>query len=262
MTGMDFVLYILVFLYGIVIGSFLNVCIYRLPKDESVVVVSSHCMSCHHKLKWYDLFPLFSWLFLRGKCRYCGAKISVQYPIVEAVNGILYVLIFAMKGFGVDAVLLCLVTSALIVISVIDYRTMLIPVATYIIILLMGIIQFVYHFIVTENYNWSYYVIGFFFTGGFLLVIALLFKGITGKGGLGLGDIEFMACAGLFLGWGHGLFAIIIGSVAGILIECVKMAIKKERGKFPFGPYLSAGVLIAALWGDTLLEMYKKMIGM
>ena len=78
-----FILYIIVFLYGIIIGSFLNVCIYRMPKGESVVTVGSHCMNCKHPLKWYDLFPVFSYLVLRGKCRYCGAKISIQYPLVE-----------------------------------------------------------------------------------------------------------------------------------------------------------------------------------
>ena len=123
----NFVLYIVAFLYGIVIGSFLNVCIYRMPKEESIVTVGSHCMSCNHKLRWVDLFPLFSWLFLKGKCRYCGAKISAQYPLVEGANGVLYVLIFFVNGWNVDSVLWCLLISVILVIAVIDFRAMKFP---------------------------------------------------------------------------------------------------------------------------------------
>ena len=94
---------IFIFLFGIVIGSFLNVCIYRIPKGEDIVKTSSHCMSCGYQLRWYDLIPLFSYIFLRGKCRKCGVKLSMQYPIVEALNGILYVLIFYVTDFTVDS---------------------------------------------------------------------------------------------------------------------------------------------------------------
>ena len=121
MTIENLILYIIVFLYGITIGSFLNVCIYRIPKKESVVTVGSHCMNCNHKLKWYDLFPLFSWIFLRGKCRYCGTKISIQYPLVELLNGVLYVIVFAVCGCNPDSVLWCVLMSSLLVISVIDF---------------------------------------------------------------------------------------------------------------------------------------------
>ena len=141
MEELWYILYPIIFLYGIVIGSFLNVCIYRIPKEESIVRVNSHCMSCGHRLAWYDLFPLFSWLFLKGKCRYCGEKISVQYPIVEAVNGLLYVLVFLVNGWNIQSGLWCVVTSSLIVITMIDFRTMMIPVGTYLIILLMGIVN-------------------------------------------------------------------------------------------------------------------------
>ena len=93
---------ILIFLFGIVIGSFLNVCIYRIPKGEDIVKVNSHCMTCGYQLKWYDLIPIFSYIFLRGKCRKCKTKLSCQYPIVEAVNGFMYVLIFAVNGLNVE----------------------------------------------------------------------------------------------------------------------------------------------------------------
>lgn len=251
MTLEHFIPYIIVFLYGIVIGSFLNVCIYRLPKGESVVTVGSHCMKCNHRLKGWDMVPLFSWLFLKGKCRYCGAKISVQYPIIEAVNGGLYILVFAVNGWNVDSVLWCVMTSALLVIAVIDYRTMLIPGSMDAVILGIGIIHLLLHW-----QDWTYYVIGFFSVSLFLLVCALLFRRITGKSGLGVGDMELMACAGLCIGWGHALLALVVASVLGSIIQGIVFAITKKGGKFALGPYLAVGIFLVLLWGDVFLKWY------
>lgn len=249
-----FNLYIIVFLYGIVIGSFLNVCIYRMPKEESVVAVGSHCMNCNHKLRWVDLFPLFSWLFLRGKCRYCGAKISVQYPLVETANGFLYVLIFALCGWNLDSVLWCLLTSVLLVIAVLDFRTMKFPSILDGIIFLIGLIHLVFH-----GEQWLYYVAGFLFMGLFLLLCAVLFKKITGKSGLGYGDIELMACAGLCIGWGHALLALILASLLGCAVQGLVMAVTKKGGRFPLVPYLAVGIYVVVLWGDSILNWYVKM---
>ncbi len=251
----NFILYIIVFLYGIILGSFLNVCIYRLPKEESIVTVGSHCMNCQHKLKWYDLFPLFSWIFLRGKCRYCGEKISVQYPVVELANGVLYCVIFAICGWNVDSILWCLLVSALLVIAVIDFRTMQIPGKLDAFIALLGLVHLFLH-----REQWLYYVIGFVGMGGFLLLIAVLFQRLTGKSGLGYGDIELMACAGLCLGWGHGLLALIIGSLSGSVIEGIRMAVTGKHGKFAFGPYLAMGIFLAVLFGDFLFQWYFDLI--
>ena len=124
---LEFIPYITIFLFGIVVGSFLNVCIYRLPERESIVKVPSHCMSCGAQLRWFDLIPLFSWLFLRGRCRRCKAEISVQYPIIEGLNGFLWVFVFLVNGMNVMSVVYCLMTSALLVLSVIDWRTFEIP---------------------------------------------------------------------------------------------------------------------------------------
>ena len=252
-----YILYPIIFLFGIVIGSFLNVCIYRIPKEENIVKVNSHCMSCGHRLAWYDLIPIFSWLFLRGKCRYCGEKISVQYPIVEAVNGLLYMLVFFVNGISIQSGLWCVVTSSLIVITMIDFRTMLIPVGTYIIILLMGIVN-----LVLDLDGWLDYVLGMVVAGAFLLIIALIFRAVTGKGGLGLGDIELMACAGLCLGLSRVFFAIIIGCVAGAIVEGIRIAVTKKRGKFAFGPYLSVAIFVCLLWGQNMYEWYMGLMGL
>lgn len=115
--------YIIVFLYGIVIGSFLNVLIYRIPKKENLVMTRSHCMSCGYQLRWFDLIPLFSFLALGGKCRKCKTRLSVQYPIIEALNGVLYLAVFARYGVSVESLLYCLLFSALLALSVIDFRT-------------------------------------------------------------------------------------------------------------------------------------------
>lgn len=251
----NFILYIIVFLYGIILGSFLNVCIIRLPEEESVVTVGSHCMSCGHKLKWYDLFPLFSWIFLRGKCRYCGAKISLQYPVIECVNGIFYCLIFWIVGWNWDSVLWCLLFSALLVIAVIDFRTMHIPGKADALIAVLGVIHLLLHL-----EQWPYYVIGFMSMGIFLFLVAALFKKATGKSGLGYGDIELMACAGLCIGWGHGLLALIAGCLLGTIVEGIRIVITKKNGKFAFGPYLAVGIMMAVLFGNLFLHWYFDLI--
>ena len=119
LTQLTIFLYIVIFLHGIVIGSFLNVLIFRIPKKENIVQ-SSHCMNCGRKLGWRDMVPVFSYIILRGRCRQCGARISIQYPLIEALNGVLYVVVFMAGGFTFSSVLYCLMTSALIVIAVID----------------------------------------------------------------------------------------------------------------------------------------------
>ena len=139
------ILGIIIFLFGIVIGSFLNVCIYRIPAGESLSKKRSHCMSCGYQLRWFDLIPLFSYLFLGGKCRKCKAHISAQYPIIESLNGALYVLIFIINGWSIDSVIYCLLTSALIVLSVIDFRTYEIPFGINLFILALGLIHLGFH---------------------------------------------------------------------------------------------------------------------
>lgn len=247
MTPTTALLYIFAFLYGIVIGSFLNVCIYRIPKKESIVTVGSHCMNCGHKLAWYDLFPLFSFLFLKGKCRYCGTKLAKQYPVVEAANGVLYLVVFAVHGWNMESVLYCFLTSALLTLSVIDYRTLEIPVGINLFILAVGAVH-----IIVDFSNWGHYVIGFFSASLFLLFCLILTRGR----GIGGGDIKLMAAAGLCLGWQNILFALIIGCVIGSVIQCIIIAVTKNKTKFAMGPYLSVGIFTAALWGDAFIDWY------
>ncbi|MDD6327346.1 MAG: prepilin peptidase [Eubacteriales bacterium] len=234
-------------LYGVVIGSFVNVLILRLPIRESITLKRSHCMSCGHVLSWYELFPLFSYLFLRGRCRHCKAHISIQYPIVEGLNGILYVGIFLVYGLSVETILYCLSVSALLALSVIDWRTQEIPLGFNIFILILGLIR-----LVTDYRNWSQYVIGLFAVSGFLLLLWLVTKGR----GIGDGDIKLMAATGLLLGWQLNIVAFLLGCIIGSVVHLTRMAIKKVSHVLSFGPYLSMGVYIAMIWGEQLVSWY------
>lgn len=240
----------LTIIYGIVIGSFLNVCIYRIPKKENIVVVDSHCMSCGKQIKWYDLVPLVSFLLLRGECRYCKTKLSWQYPIIEALNGILYGIIVLANGFNVTSILYCLATSALLALSVIDWRTYEIPVSFNIFIGILGIIRLAF-----DLQHWYDYVIGFVSVSGFLLLILVVTKGR----GMGGGDVKLMAVAGLLVGWKLIILSLGLGCVLGSVIHIILMRVKDKDRVLAFGPYLSMGIFISMVCGNQLIEWYLHM---
>lgn len=243
-------LFIFIFLYGIVIGSFLNVCILRIPEGESIVTGRSHCDRCGTKIKWYDLIPIFSYLILRGRCRNCKTKISIQYPIIEALNGIFYVLVFYCEGINYLSVVYCLVISALIVLSMIDLRTNTIPFGINIFIFVMGLIR-----LVLDYRNYYIYLIGFFAVSVFMYLIYLFTKGK----GMGGGDIKLMAAAGLVLGWKLILLAFFLGCIYGSIVHPIRMKLSKQGRVLAFGPYLSAGIITAILIGDRLISWYFNM---
>lgn len=239
--------YIVVFIYGIAIGSFLNVCIYRIPAKENIVKIRSHCMNCEYKLKWYDMVPLFSYLFLGGKCRKCGEKISVQYPVIEGLNGGLYILIYAVCGFSVETLLYCMMFSALIVLSVIDFRTYEIPLGINVFILAIGVIR-----VITDYSNWMNYGIGFLSVSAFLYLLYM----ITGGRAIGGGDVKLMAVCGLVIGWKAIILAFVLGCIIGSIVHLARMKITKADHVLAMGPYLSVGVMIAALWGERMIQWY------
>lgn len=244
---MTILFYIIIFLFGIVIGSFLNVCIYRIPEKEDIVKLRSHCMSCGHELEWYDLVPLLSYLVLRGRCRKCKTKLSAQYPLIEAANGILYVVITLVNGANVDSLLYCLLTSALLTLSVIDFRTYEIPLGINLFILALGLIR-----IVTDYSDWLNYLIGLFSVSAFLAIIYYASKGR----GIGGGDVKLMAACGLVLGWKLIILAFFTGCILGAVIHVARMKISGESHVLAMGPYLSMGIFIAMLWGNQMIEWY------
>ena len=244
-------IYILIFTFGIVIGSFLNVCIYRIPMHETVVTERSHCMRCGYQLSWYDMIPVFSWLCLGGKCRKCKEPISPQYPIVEATNGVLYLLIFAVCGFELDSIIYCLMASALLVLSVIDWRTYEIPIGINIFILVLGILH-----IVIDHQNWLDYVIGFF---SISIVLLILFY-VSGGRAIGGGDVKLMAAAGVVIGWKLIILAFFIGCIVGSVIHLTRMKLSGADKVLAMGPYLAVGIMIATLWGEKLISWYVSMM--
>ena len=242
-TLLEIFMYLMVFLYGIVIGSFTNVVICRVPRKESIVKVRSHCESCGYQLQWYDLVPLFSYIFLGGKCRKCKAK----------MNGLLYLIVFARFGFAIESIIFCLVGSALFALSVIDFRTYEIPVGFQYFIGTLGIIRVIF-----DYENWLNYVIGFFAVS---IVLAIIYY-VSNGAAIGGGDVKLMAVCGLLLGWKLIIIAFFVGCMLGSVIHLTRMKFSGENHVLAMGPYLAAGVMLTALWGEQFLAWYLGMIGL
>lgn len=237
---------------GLLFGSFLNVCIYRIPRKEEIVYTPSHCFSCGHQLKWYDLFPVITYILLRGKCRYCQAKISIQYPIIELSNGAAYMGIFAIYGLSKETIIYSALFSILLVIGMIDYKHYIIPNGLVIALALLGIVH-----MFLDTQNTFRYIIGFFVASVILLLIA-----VVTRGKMGGGDIKLMAAAGLLLGWQKILLALLLGSVVGAVIGITLMLFKiiKREQMIPFGPFLAVGIMVSALFGESIISWYLSLI--
>ena len=239
--------YILLFLFGITVGSFLNVCILRIPAGESIVTGPSHCTSCGVRLRRRDLIPLVSWLVLRGRCARCHSPISPQYPLIEAANGLLWMLAYARFGMSFDTLLGCGLASALLTASVIDARTREIPPGTTIAVAVLGALRLLLH-----RADWPSHLLGLVSVSGVLLLILLL----SGGTALGGGDVKLMAGAGLFLGFRLTLLAFFLGCLLGSVIHIARMKLRGVGRELALGPYLAAGILLALFWGDFFLNWY------
>jgi len=246
-------------LFGLVIGSFLNVLIYRIPKNEEFVKTPSHCMSCGHRLAWYDLVPLFSWLFLRGKCRYCKTAISKQYPLVEFANALLWFAVFLSHLLSsnsdplalVRALLLSLMCSCLLALSVIDFRTYEIPVGFNIVIAILAVVNLLLDFS-----RWKNVLIGLFCISVPLLLIFLVSKGKA----IGGGDVKLMAACGLMIGWEKICFAFLVGCILGSLIHIIRMRVSGADRVLAMGPYLSLGIVLSLFFCDPFINWYISLL--
>ena len=250
---MEFPIYIMTLLLGLCVGSFLNVLIYRIPLGQEFVKTPSHCMSCGHPLRWYELIPVFSWVAQGGKCRSCGIKLSAQYPVVEALNGSMWLLTAVLfRGDWLTVALYCGLFSMLLVLSVIDWRTYMIPNGINLVIFVLGLLR-----LSTDFANWSTYIIGMISVS----LVFLLLHILTGGNGLGMGDVKLVAAAGLLLGWPKMILAILVGSVSGAVIHSIRMKGGAGR-KLAFGPYLAAGIWFSALVGQPLITAYLSLFGL
>ena len=255
-----------VFLYGICIGSFLNVVILRLPKHESILGFSrtkeekeaaSHCMTCGAKIRPIDLIPVFSWIMLRGKCHSCGAKISARYPIVESLNGLLYVLTFIVLDINAESIITCVMMSLLIIVGFMDWDTMEIDMIIVGIIFLLAVPLAIF----TDEVPIKHRIIGALAISIPFFVIGEVSRSFIKKKygedfrAIELGDTILMIAAGAVL----GTQAVIVSTLLGIIIAAAAGIIYKKvtgESKFAFGPFLSVGIAIGALWGNEIAQWY------
>ncbi len=259
--GFYIMFYPIVFFYGICIGSFLNVVIIRLPRNESLIKRSSHCMTCGARIRLRDLVPIFSWLFLRGKCHNCGEKISPRYPIVEALNGIVYVLTFAVMDFNLQSILCCFFFSILIAVGFMDWDTMEMDLRLLLLIGLLAILSAIF----TDTVSLPSRLIGlccisvpFFLIGE---ISGAVIKKKTGEKvrGIELGDTILMALSGALIGWK----AVAASAFFGICLAAVCGLINKHRSgesKFAFGPFLAMGLFIGTLFGEQCIDWYVNLL--
>jgi len=242
------------FLFGAIVGSFLNVCIARIPLKESIVSPPSHCPRCNYQIRFYGNIPILSYIFLLGRCRKCREKISIRYPMVELIVALLSLALFWRYGLSLSYPVYFVFASALVVITFIDLDHRIIPD----VISLPGIVVgFAASFLLYEV-SWLESLLGILVGGGTLLLVAVIYESLTGVEGMGGGDIKLLAMLGAFLGWKAVLFIIMASSLLGTVIGGALIIIKGKDGKFaiPFGPFLSLGALIFLFWGNTLIDWY------
>lgn len=249
--------YIILGAFGLLMGSFLNVCIHRLPKGESVVKPASRCPSCGSPIRPWDNIPILSYVFLRGKCRKCGVAISPRYPLVEALNCVLYLGVFYRFGIGWHLPFYLALVSSLIALTFIDLDHQIIPDEITLPGIPIGLIAgalFVQDPFLRGNLlGLKASAIGSAAGFGLFYLVAVL-----SRGGMGGGDIKLMAMLGAFMGWKSVLLTTFAGSLLGSVLGIFLMAFKGKgrKTKIPFGPFLAAGALITLFWGQEILIAY------
>ena len=240
-------------LLGLIIGSFLNVCIYRLPRGLSPVRPRSSCTSCGHVLAWYENVPLLSYAVLRGRCRGCGASISLIYPIVEAITGVMFLSAYLLYGPSLLLVVRLVFGCAMVVLFVIDLHHRILPN----VITLPGIVVgFLCSLLVGPG--WQSSLIGIVAGGGSLWGIAEIYYRVRHEEGLGMGDVKMLAMIGAFLGWKLVLLTLILASLSGTIVGLGVLLLKRESMKYalPFGTFLALGAIVAAVAGDPIIGWY------
>lgn len=251
---MDLNIFLIVYItvIGLIIGSFLNVLIYRIPLKLSSIKGYSFCPKCNHRLNWIDLFPLFSWIFLGAKCRYCKAKISFRYPLVEVLNSLCYLAVYLKFGLSIQTAIYLIVLSSLITLAFIDIDHFIIPDRFHIIILVSAIILAIF----TRELSIIERIIGLFAVSLPIYIIALI------TGGMGEGDVKLFAALGFLLGWKLILTTMLFASISAAIIGITLMALKKANKKteIPFGPYIVLGSIISLFFGNELINLYLSFI--
>lgn len=267
------------FLFGLVIGSFLNVCILRIPRSESIVLPASHCPVCHTGIKPYDNIPVLSWLVLRGRCRKCKTRISPLYPTVELLTGVLFVACYLAFGFTIETLKWAVFAALMVVLTVTDFRERILPDKVNFTGLAMGLILSLFTRPMDGTALWlsthlfafpppqpvisfADALLGAIGASGLLWLVAEGYFRARGREGMGLGDVKMMAMAGAFLGLQRALLTILIGSLLGSLIGMAVIAIgKKDRDfELPFGTFLGAAAMLVVFFGSATLAWYRSFL--
>jgi len=241
---------IAVFILGAIVGSFLNVCIYRIPEERSIIFPASSCPQCGKPIRFYDNIPLLGYLILRGRCRDCRARIPLRYPLVEAITAVMALLLYWKFGFGLPCLVAFVFVCTLIVITFIDVAHQIIPH----VITLPGIPVFFLAAVFVMRIPPVEAFVGMMTGIGCLYLIAVYYEALTGNEGMGGGDVNLLAMLGAFLGWQSLIFILLIGAFTGALVGITLMIIRGKDLKYavPFGPFLSLGGLVYLFWSERL----------
>jgi len=250
---MLFLMNLFAFIFGTAIGSFLNVCIFRLPAKESIIKPPSQCPYCHHSIRYYDNIPIISFVVLGGRCRDCRSRISWRYPLVELITAVFSLLLFLKFGLSLNFFTFFIFTAVLIIITFIDLDHQIIPD----ILTLPGIPIFFLAAVFLVKVPWLEALLGLLIGGGVLYMIALSYELISKREGMGGGDIKLLAMIGGFLGWKSLIFVLLFSSFSGAIIGIAAMIINKQDMKYaiPFGPFLSAAAVAYVFWGNAFMRL-------
>jgi leader peptidase (prepilin peptidase)/N-methyltransferase len=245
---------IFIVLFGLAWGSFLNVVIYRLPREISLIRPPSSCPHCQKRIKYYDNIPLISFLLLRGKCRYCQQKISITYPLVEFLTSLSFVLLYSYYSLSFFFFASCLFASALIVLSFIDFYYQILPDE----ITLPGLALALVYSLFRKDLNLTQALVGAVVGAGFLLFIYGAYYLLRKKEGLGMGDVTMMLMIGAYLGWRQAFFTLILASLAGALVGIFFILFRKKDLQYslPFGTFLAPAAFASLLWGERIINAY------
>jgi leader peptidase (prepilin peptidase)/N-methyltransferase len=245
---------IIIIIFGLSWGSFLNVVIYRLPRRQSLIRPPSSCPACGQTIKPYDNIPLISFLLLKGKCRHCGASISWRYPLVEVLTAASFLLLYLHLGLSLHFFASALFTSGLISLGFIDFDHQLLPDE----ITLPGFILWLVYTFFRPDLNFGQGILGALTGAAFLLLVYGLYYLLRKKEGLGLGDVTMMLFIGSFLGWRGALFTLVLASFTGALVGLFFISFRKKDMHYalPFGTFLAPSAYVALLWGERIIQAY------
>lgn len=255
-------------IFGMLIGSFLNVVIYRVPRNESIIYPSSHCPDCGRSIRAFENIPVLSYLFLRGRCAGCAKPISIQYPLIEFLTGSLFLAVFLRYGLSTKTAVFIPFTAVLIALSAIDYHTKLLPdvitLPSAILASILSLATLIPEFRLFWDITPVKATLGILLGAGPLAAIAWLYFLFTRREGLGIGDIKLMIVVGALLGPSAAFLTIFIGAVSGTLFSLPMLLLRSGNRyqQIPFGPFLSLGAWVSMMWAEPLIRGYLQLSGL